>query len=57
MKAHTKETQAAITPNKAIELLKEGNILEIDLKGYLDDIEEIIKILTKIVKTSQQNLK
>ncbi|MGB5360187.1 carbonic anhydrase family protein [Eudoraea sp.] len=25
MKAHTKNTQAAITPNKAIELLKEGN--------------------------------
>ncbi len=25
MKAHTKETQATITPNKAIELLKEGN--------------------------------
>ncbi|WP_298488019.1 carbonic anhydrase family protein [uncultured Maribacter sp.] len=25
MKAHTKETQAAITPNTAIELLKEGN--------------------------------
>lgn len=25
MKAHTKITQAAITPNKAIELLKEGN--------------------------------
>lgn len=25
MKAHTKETQAAISPNKAIELLKEGN--------------------------------
>lgn len=25
MKAHTKETQAAITPDRAIELLKEGN--------------------------------
>ena len=25
MKAHTKETQATITPAKAIELLKEGN--------------------------------
>ena len=25
MKAHTKETQAAISPNKAIHLLKEGN--------------------------------
>ena len=25
MKAHTKETQAAISPNKAIDLLKEGN--------------------------------
>ena len=25
MKAHTKETQSAISPNKAIELLKEGN--------------------------------
>ena len=26
MKAHTKETQAAISPNKAIDLLKEGNL-------------------------------
>ncbi|MBT8184888.1 MAG: carbonic anhydrase, partial [Eudoraea sp.] len=25
MKAHTKETQAALTPNAAITLLKEGN--------------------------------
>ena len=25
MKAHTKETQAAISPNRAIHLLKEGN--------------------------------
>ena len=25
MKAHTKETQATITPEKAISLLKEGN--------------------------------
>jgi carbonic anhydrase len=25
MKAHTKETQAAMTPNSAIQLLKEGN--------------------------------
>ena len=26
MKAHTKETQASITPDSAIQLLKEGNI-------------------------------
>ena len=44
MKAHTKITQAAITPNKAIELLKEGNqrfvasnMANRDLLGQVND--------------------
>ncbi len=44
MKAHTKETQAAITPHTAIELLKEGNSrfqahkeVERDLLGQVKD--------------------
>lgn len=40
-----------------LRLLNEGNIIEQDLSNYLNEIEEIVKILTKIVKTSQQNLK
>lgn len=36
-----------------IRLLNEGNIIALDLKEYLDEIEQIIKILTKIVKASQ----
>lgn len=40
-----------------LRLLKEGNIVEDNIDSYLDDIEQIIKILTKIVKTSQLSLK
>jgi len=39
-----------------LRLIKEGKIVETDLEDYLDEIEQLIKILTKIVKTSQQNL-
>lgn len=39
-----------------LKLLDMSRIVEYDYSGYLSDIEVIIKILTKIVKTSQQNL-
>ncbi|MDX2444253.1 MAG: four helix bundle protein [Bacteroidales bacterium] len=38
-------------------LIKESKLVEGDVADYLDDIEEIIKILTSIVKTSQVNQK
>ena len=40
-----------------LRLLKEVNVIDENLESYLDEIEQIIKILTKIVKTSQLNLK
>ncbi|MFH6603737.1 four helix bundle protein [Maribacter algicola] len=40
-----------------LRLIKEGNIVEENLDGYLDEIEQIVKMLTKIVKTSQLNVK
>ena len=39
-----------------LKLLKESNLISEDLGFYLSEIEEIIKVLTKIVKTSQINL-
>ena len=38
-----------------LRLLKESGLINEDLDFYLDEIEQIIKILTKIVKTSQEN--
>lgn len=38
-----------------IRLLNESKLVNVDLAPYLNDIEEIIKILTSIVKTSQEN--
>ena len=40
-----------------IMLLQESQFVKKDFKEYLVDIEEIIRILTSIVKTSQLNLK
>ena len=40
-----------------LRLIKEANIIEKFDEAYLDEIEQIIKILTKIVKTSQENSK
>ncbi len=40
-----------------LRLLDQSDVINLDLTYYLSEIEEIIKILTKIVKTSQQNLK
>ena len=38
-------------------LLDESNLVEVDLGGVLFEVDELIKILTSIVKTSSQNLK
>lgn len=40
-----------------LRLLKEGKVINETLVNHLKEIEEIIKILTKIVKTSQLNSK
>lgn len=40
-----------------LRLLQESQFVKKDFKKHLEDIEEIIKILTSIVKTSQANLK
>ena len=39
-----------------LRLLKESNLTEINVSFLLDDVEELIKMLTSIVKTSQRNL-
>lgn len=39
-----------------LRLLKESQLTQIDVKSLLLDIEELIRILTSIVKTSQKNL-
>ncbi len=38
-----------------LHLLDESDLTEIDINSYLDNIEQIINIIVKIVKTSQQN--
>jgi len=37
-------------------LIHKANLSDLDLKEYLEEIEQIIKILTKIVKTSQETI-
>ena len=39
-----------------LKLIKASSLIADDLEWYLKEIEEIIKILTRIVKTSQANL-
>ncbi|MAD97723.1 MAG: four helix bundle protein [Flavobacteriaceae bacterium] len=39
-----------------LRLLKESNITSINVDGLIEDIFELIRMLTSIVKTSQQNL-
>ena len=39
-----------------LRLLSKSQMVKLDYSEYLADIEVIIKILTKIVKTTQQNL-
>ena len=40
-----------------LKLLKESQIVSVDCSELLKDIDEIIRMLTSIVKTSQNNLK
>ncbi|WP_348718309.1 four helix bundle protein [Tenacibaculum sp. 190130A14a] len=39
-----------------LRLLKESDLTKINVTNLLNDIHELIKLLTAIVKTSQQNL-
>ena len=39
-----------------LRILKESKLINKDLQKYLNEIEELIKILASIVKTSQENL-
>ncbi len=39
-----------------LRLLDESDLISINLFTYLDEINQIIKILTKIVKTSQETI-
>jgi len=41
----------------SLKLFSESELIEYDFTSYLSDIEEIINILTAIVKTSQQKIK
>lgn len=38
-----------------LRLLSESQLVEVDVELYLQEIEHIINIITKIVKTSQEN--
>jgi four helix bundle protein len=39
-----------------LRLLERTHLVDVPIQPYLNDIEEIIKILTKIVKTTSENL-
>lgn len=39
-----------------LKLYENSNLVQIDLEHYLKEIESIINILTKIIKTSSENL-
>ena len=39
-----------------LKLLSRSKLADLDYSSYLRDIEDIIRMLTKIVKTSQQNM-
>lgn len=55
-------TKMAIASKEAREtryrlrLLDKSSFVDVSLKRYLDKIEEIIKMLTKIVKTTSENI-
>ncbi|MDP2089844.1 MAG: four helix bundle protein [Flavobacteriaceae bacterium] len=38
-----------------LRLIDKSNLIKVDVKQYLDEIEQIINILTAIVKSSQNN--
>ncbi|WP_318308341.1 four helix bundle protein [Flagellimonas crocea] len=39
-----------------LKLIKEANLSQLELSEYLNEIDQIIRILTKIVKTSQKEI-
>lgn len=39
-----------------LKLLKEGNLADLDFDQYLVGVDEVIRILIKIIKTTNQNL-
>ena len=39
-----------------LKLLQESQLVRFDFQEYMNDIEELIKLLTSIVKTTQENL-
>ncbi|MGX1930340.1 four helix bundle protein [Flagellimonas sp. 2504JD4-2] len=39
-----------------LRLLNESDLIAVDLSSFLNEIDQIIKILTKIVKTSQETV-
>jgi len=39
-----------------LRLLDKSSLVDISLQKYLDEIDQIIKMLTKIVKTTHENL-
>ncbi len=39
-----------------LKLIKEANLSELELSEYLNENDQLIKILTKIVKTSQKSI-
>lgn len=39
-----------------LNLIRDTQLVDLDVKNYLDAIQEIIKILTRIVKTGKENL-
>jgi len=56
---HTKMTIASKEARETrywLRLLDKSSLTNIPMEEYLSDIEEIIKILTKIVKTTYENL-
>jgi len=56
---HTKMTIASKEARETryrLRLLDKSSLTDISLKKYLDEIEEIIRMLTKIVKTTYENL-
>ena len=64
LSAHSKKDFAAkmsIAAKEAREsrfwlnLLDQSKFIDFDYTGYLTDVEELVKMLTSIVKTSQQN--
>ena len=40
-----------------LRLIDKSQIAKVDVQGYLDEIEQIVNILTAIVKTSQENVR